>query len=102
MGPAVAHDAQFIGDRADLTQVVVEGVSEAAEAFGEHAQLALQVGARVTVPAASLHPVELGEDGGPGQPVCPADMGGEACGDEQVESSAERGEQFGDCCGGRE
>lgn len=43
--PAVTQDVQLIGDGADLSKSVVEGEAEAAEAFGEHAQLALQVGA---------------------------------------------------------
>ena len=41
----VTQDVQLIGDGPDLSKSVVEGEAEAAEAFGEHAQLALQVGA---------------------------------------------------------
>jgi hypothetical protein len=94
VGPAVAHDAQFIGDGADLAQGVVEGVAEATEAFGEHAQLTLQVGTGVAVPAAALRPVDLGEDGGP--VAGPGDRVGEAVGYERVEVSTEGSEQVGD------
>jgi hypothetical protein len=63
--------------------VVVEGVAEAAEAFGEDAQLTLQVGAGVIVPAAALRPVEFGEERGPVS-VC-AEVIGESGGDEWIE-----------------
>ncbi|WP_211356561.1 hypothetical protein [Marihabitans asiaticum] len=87
-----ADDTKLVADRADSPVLVVEWVAEVAEAFGEHAELGLEVVSPVLVPA--REPLLLVEDFQDHGPRVAAQARCESIADDRVEPLGEVIESF--------